>query len=144
MQARASVIKVEHLKGRTSGKPFVAVSLAENFGQGEDRETTYYKGVVFKDELMAVLKKGQFIEFKGFLSSKGFNKQDGTIGTENNVRIFALTVLAEPKEQAANAAQPANSAAQPGTPAGAQSDEEAMNDHHSAMVDGMADMDIPF
>jgi hypothetical protein len=133
----------DRLKGRTSGKPFVAVSLAENFGQGDDRETTYYKGVVFKDEYMAALKKGQFVEFKGVLTSKGFNKQDGTIGTENNVRIFALTVLSEPKEQPTNAAQPAAAAAQPGTPASAQSEEEAT--HQSRWADEMAAADdIPF
>ena len=147
MQARASIIKIEHLTGKTSGKPFVALDLAENFGKGEDRETTYYKGVVFKEELMNTLKKGQFIEFKGFLTSKGFSKRDGSIGTENNVRIFGVTVLAEPKEPAANAGQQAAPAgAQAAAPERSEADE--MYERHSAMADAMAadpaDMDIPF
>jgi hypothetical protein len=136
MQAKASVIKVETRTGKQSGKEFTVVDLAENFGQGEDRETTYYKGLIFKEELRSTIKKGQFVEFKGFATPRGYPKQDGTFGGEIQVRIFALTVLAEPKPRTEGAGQPAASG---NTPAPSQrSEEDELYKHHSAMADAYA------
>jgi hypothetical protein len=134
MQAKASVIKVETRVGKQSGKEFTVVDLAENFGQGDDRETTYYKGLLFKDEFRAVIKKGQFVEFKGVASPRGYVKQDGTPAGEIQVRIFALTVLAEPKPRTENAGQPA--AAASNTPASSpRSEEDELYARHSALAD---------
>jgi hypothetical protein len=134
MQAKASVIKVETRIGKQSGKEFTVVDLAENFGQGDDRETTYYKGLLFKDEFRSVIKKGQFVEFKGVASPRAYQKQDGTPVGEIQVRIFALTVLAEPKPRTENAGQPA--AAASNTPASSpRSEEDELYARHSALAD---------
>jgi hypothetical protein len=136
MQAKASVIKVETRTATQSGKEFTVVSLAENFGQGEDRETTYYEGVIFKEDLRNLIKKGQFVEFKGFLTPRLYPKSDGSQGAKAHVRIFGLTVLAEPKPRTENAGQPAAAPAASNAPASSRrSEEDELYARHSAMAD---------
>jgi single-stranded DNA-binding protein len=144
MQAKATITKVETRVGTQSQKEFTVVDLAENFFSGEDRQTTYWRGLIFnKDELRALLKKGQFVEFTGQVQPKNYTKGDGTPGIELSVRIFSLKILSEPKprtengETAGNAAQSQPSAqGQKSAPPESQGlDDDASYERYSQMVD---------
>jgi hypothetical protein len=141
MQAKATIIKVETRIGAQSQKEFTVIDLAENFFSGEDRKTTYWRGLLFKDDLRALVKKGQKVTFTGMATPKPFSRGDGTPGAEMQVHIFTLKVDEEPKARSENSGTASNAAqSQPAAqgqqqPSAEPSAQDEDYERYSQMVD---------
>lgn len=83
-------------KTSSGGKDYYRFRLAENFGRGEQRTTTWYQVMAFGlSELDAdLLNKGQLVKVKGRLEPSIYEKRDG----EKEISLTVMAFSVEPIE----------------------------------------------
>lgn len=86
---------VPERKTTKSGLAFYAFRLAESYGKGERRTTTWYDVQAYiDDEAAQLLSKGKFVKVNGRLILDQFTRRDGTQGAS----LSLMTGKVEPYE----------------------------------------------
>lgn len=69
---------IESRQTKTTGKTYYTFRLAENFGKGETRTTTWYDVMAYISEFDAdLLTKGQLVTVQGKIEAVAYNTKDG-------------------------------------------------------------------
>lgn len=69
---------IETKQASSSGSVYFSFRLADNYGKGEDRETTWYSVLAFISELDAdLLSRGSLVKVTGNLEAKAYLDKEG-------------------------------------------------------------------